>query len=428
MITDLYTMMLWMAVVWPLLLSIPALHSRLPWPPHLAILPAALLALLPDDALLELPWLLFGTGLAIDTDIRWILLMCVVIWFTAATVAAPARGDPAHQQTTTLFLLTLSGNLGAILTTDLVGFFGFSTLMGYGLYGLLINDGDKAVRRAGRLYLISLILADLALFEALLLAATATDDYRYEMVRQAMTDNSMSLIYLCMVLLGFALKAAIWPLHLWLFATFRSAPLSKTLLLGGVPVAMGLLGAIRWLPLGAEGSYLPGIITQLVGVSALLYVGIRLFRDAPLKLLPALATILASGLFIMALGMGLTQPSLSMQFEHLGYPFIAILGILLTAINLIVKRWQERRPQTGTEIPQDSTLNLQSVRVMNAFQQWASRGFREYQSHWHSLWRQAVAKSRGILYWQISEFFVTGWRFRITMLVLLGLVLVWLAA
>lgn len=425
--TDLYTMILWMAVVWPLLLAIPALHSRLPWPRHLAILPAAVLAVLPGDALLELPWLLFGTGFAIDTDIRWILAMSVVIWLTAATVAIPTRRDPTYHHTTTLFLLTLSGNLGAILTTELVGFFSFSTLMGYGFYGLLINNGDTAVRRAGRLYLIFLIVADLALFEALLLAAATTDDYRYEMVRQAMADNTASLTYLSMVLLSFAFKAAIWPCHLWLLATFRSAPLSRTVLLGGVPVAMGLLGAIRWLPFGEHAFYLTGVVTQLVGVTAVLYAGLRLFRHVPLTLLPAMVTILATGLFILALGTGLAYPLLSLQFGHLGYPFIATLGILLTAVNVTVKRWQDTHPQPDLEAQQDNTLDLRTERWINAFWQCTSGRLLKRQSLWHDLRLKAIAKSRRILHRKIAEFFVARWSIRITLFVLLGLALAWLA-
>jgi len=425
--TDFYTMILWMAVVWPLLLAIPALHSRLPWPRHLAILPAAVLAVLPGDALLELPWLLFGTGFAIDTGIRWILAMSVVIWLTAATVAMPARRDPSYHHTTTLFLLTLSGNLGAILTTELVGFFSFSTLMGYGFYGLLINNGDTAVRRAGRLYLIFLIVADLALFEALLLAAATTDDYRYEIVRQAMADNTASLTYLSMVLLSFAFKAAIWPCHLWLLATFRSAPLSRTVLLGGVPVAMGLLGAIRWLPLGEHAFYLTGVVTQLVGVAAVLYAGLRLFRHVPLKLLPAMVTILATGLFILALGTGLAYPLLSLQFGYLGYPFIATLGTLLTAINVTVKRWQDTHPQPGIETQQDNTLDLRTERWIKAFWQCTSGRLLKRQSHWHALWLKVETKFQGILHWKIAEFFVAGWSLRITLFTLLGLALAWLA-
>ncbi|HID66913.1 MAG TPA: formate hydrogenlyase, partial [Roseibacterium sp.] len=124
------------AVAWPLLLAIPALHSRLYWPRHLAIVPAALLAVLPGNVSLQLPWLLFGAGFTIDDATRWVLAMSVVIWFTAATMMTSSKQGFANGRSTTFFLLTLAGNLGAVLANDLVGFFCFTTIMSYGFYAL----------------------------------------------------------------------------------------------------------------------------------------------------------------------------------------------------------------------------------------------------------------------------------------------------
>ena len=76
---EIYGIFLLIVVVGPLLLSIPALHSRVPWPRHLAIIPAVLLVVLPGDASLAMPWLIFGTGFAVDGEVRWILVMSIVI-------------------------------------------------------------------------------------------------------------------------------------------------------------------------------------------------------------------------------------------------------------------------------------------------------------------------------------------------------------
>ena len=276
-----HSIFLLIVVVWPLLLAIPAVHSRLPWSGYLALMPAAVLIILPGDSSLELPWLFFGTGFAVDGEERWILAMTVAIWLLAVTVAKSSRSDPTYDRTTTFLLLTLAGNLGVVLATDLVGFFGFSTLMGYSFYGLMIHGGDEEVRRAGRFYLIFLIVADLVLFEALLLAASMTEDLRYEVVRQAVVETSSKQFYLWMTLVGFAFKAGIWPAQLWLSAVFKSAPLSKTLLLGGVPVAMGLLGVVRWLPFGERVFYVFGMVTLMMGVAAMLHATLRLFTHPP---------------------------------------------------------------------------------------------------------------------------------------------------
>ncbi len=140
---------------YPLLLAFPALRSCLPapWPCYIALLPAVILLAVPMAFSVDLPWLLFDTGLGIGEASRWLLAMSVVLWAAAATLLQVPTGQSADNRLTTFFLLTLAGNLGAILATDLVGFFAFSTLMGYGFYGLLVNGGNQAARRAGRVYL-----------------------------------------------------------------------------------------------------------------------------------------------------------------------------------------------------------------------------------------------------------------------------------
>ncbi len=425
---DIYDIFLLMAVVGPLLLAIPALRSRLPWPRHLAIIPAVVLTVLPGDASLSMPWLFFGTGFAVDGDVRWILVMSVAIWLTAATVAKSSRNSPTYDRGTTFFMLTLAGNLGSVLATNLVGFFSFSTLMGYGFYGLLIHTGNAQPRRAGRLYLIFLIVADLFLFEALLLAALSTGgNLQYEVVRQTMAGSSSTQFYLWMALFGFALKTGIWPFHMWLSAAFKSAPLSTTLLLGGVPIAMGLLGAIRWLPFGEPGFYIFGMIILVMGVTAILYAILRLFMHAPLKMLPAWSSVVVTGLFFAALGTGLAHPATWHQYEYLTHPFIALLGIFLATLTFTIGRLQDKHQALDVDLQRENVLSLWVEGAMGVFQRQAKDRLLLLQSLWYNSWLKAVEQHQRILNWQKPAVFMGGWTTTITMFVLLGLVLAWLA-
>lgn len=424
---EIYHSALWIAVVWPLLLAIPALHTRLPWPRHLAILPAAVLTLLPGGASLDLPRLLFGSGLAIEGDSRWILAMSVGVWLTAATLTRSARRDPPYQRTTTLFLLTLTGNLGAVLTTDLVGFITFSTLMGYSFYGLLLQQDSAEARHAARLYLLFLIIADLALFEALILASSGTEDLHFAAVRQAMAETPLSQFYLAMTLTAFGLKAGVWPLHLWLSSAFRSASRPATLLLGGVPVAMGLLGALRWLPLGEQTFYTSGMVILVIGVAAILYAATRLFLHLPVILLPAWATIGVTGLFSTALGTALAFPLLWHQYQHLAYPFIALMGILLTALTFASGRLQETHRHPHITMRRAEALFLWTGKWRDQLQRGSSETWLRTRSLWRISLRQVTSRYQQLLERHKSISTLPAWGSRITILVLLGLALAWLA-
>jgi formate hydrogenlyase subunit 3/multisubunit Na+/H+ antiporter MnhD subunit len=106
----------------PLLLAFPGLRSRLSRSCLLALLPAVILLLIPTAFSVEVPWLLFGTGLGIDGASRWLLAMAVILWAAAATFLQVPAGQGVDNRLTVFFLLTMAANLGAILATDVVGF------------------------------------------------------------------------------------------------------------------------------------------------------------------------------------------------------------------------------------------------------------------------------------------------------------------
>lgn len=421
-----YEIILGSVVVWPLLLAIPTLHTRVPWSRHLAILPAALLTVLPGDTSLELPWLLFGTGFAIDGEVRWIMLMTVAVWLTTATVMKSSRHDPAQDYTTPLFLLTLAGNLGAVLATDLPGFFCFTTLMGYGFYGLLVQADGEAVRRAGRLYLMFLVVADLLLFEALLLAAFTSQNLQFEVVREAMAGAAVSQLYVWLIIIGFALKAGVWPAHLWLSAAFNSAKPATRLLLGGVPVAMALLGTARCLPLGQQSVDVLGMTLPILGVAIMLYAVFRHFTLTQIKQLPAWSSIGITGLFVAALGTGLFQPVLWRSYEHLIYPFIAATGLLLAVLSFVVSKLQMTGEPPVSDFKQAKIFSLWVRQWIMVFRHWSMSRLLLAQSAWHSSGMMMLRQYQRISDRKTSGGFFNSWHARITMFVLLGLAMAWL--
>lgn len=428
---EFYTMALWIAVIWPLLLSIPSLHSRLPWPRHLALIPAAVLTVIPVDVSINIPWLLFGTGFAIDGNIRWILGALVVIWFAAATISLPSKEKASSNYSTTFFLLTLAGSLGVLLTTELVGFFSFSTLMGYGFYALIIQDGSKALQRAGRLYLYVLIVADIALFEALLLVAFTTEHFQYEMVRQTMADISSSPVYLYMVLIGFVLKAAIWPFYFWLTAAFNSGSRAIALLLVAGPITMSLLGLLRWLPV-RDDVYIIGLVMQLLGAAAILHSTLKfftsnIFKQNRIPFNTAWLIISFTGLLSLALGSALQNPTLWQQYSYIFYPVISAFSLSLSLLILTTVK-THCEPETVNTSPALIKNMLHKLKKrLHSTQQQAS----DIKLRSTTLWDKAVSyvikQYQHISNGQKIKFFVTDWKINITLFLILGLAITWLA-
>lgn len=408
----------------PLLLAIPALRRRLPWPCHLALLPALMLVAAPAVISIELPWLLFGAGFSFDGASRWLLAMSVAVWAVAVTLLHANTHQPRDNQLTTFVLLTMAGNLGVILAADLVGFFVFSTLMGYAFYGLLVAAGGQTARRAGRVYLVCLILADLVLFDALLLAAATTEHLGFTAVHQAMARSPSSVVYLAMVLVGFALKAGVWPLHFWLPPAFHSARPAVALLLLIGPVATGLLGAVHWLPLGEITAPELGTSLQYLGVAAMLYAVLSGVMRAQWKWVPAYATVVATGAFITGLGTGLAEPAVWSQHGDSALILLASMGlglVLITAGTLWLEArwfypsgpeevgralpWFERWPQAmvrwGRRAGNHSLPGLRDLLLARVSDFWRTRA-----------WKNAF---------DAGEHFMRHWAFAVTLLLLLGM-------
>ncbi len=416
----------------PLLLAFPALRSRLPGACHLALLPAVILLAVPTVVSVDLPWLLFGAGrLGIDDVSRWLLGMSVVLWAVAAILLRTPPQQVPDNFLRTFFLLTMAGNLGAILATDLGGFFTFSALMGYSFYALLVIDGDVTARRAGRVYLGVMILADLALFEALLIAAAMTGNLDFETVRHVIGASPTSDLYLLMVLTGFAARAGIWPLHFWLPSAFGSARPMVALLLGGVPVSIGLLGIVRWLPLGEIASPDLGLIMQGMGVAAVLYAILAGLIRAQMRRLPAYAAIIATGLFVTALGVGLADPVVWSWYENQAYLFIAALGFGLAALVIVIGGFKTRDRFPVAAVRQaDSSPWFEHW--PGAVVRWAGwMGF-DVLPRLCASWQAKVGRFRQVRAWQrvlgSSERSLQRWTFAITLFLLLGILMAFVSA
>ncbi len=430
--TVLSTSLLILTPLLPLLLAFPALRSHLPRPCFIALLPALILLTLPQGASIDLPWLLLGSGLGIDGGVgRLLLAISVLLWMVAAHLLHTARDEPADDRVTSYFLLTLAGNLGAVLATDLVGFFTFSTLMGYGFYALLVAGGDEGRRRAARIYLIVLIVADLMLFEALLIAAATAGGLHFEAVRLAMGQSASPALYLSMVLVGFALKAGVWPLHFWLLPLFRASRPALTLLLGAVPIAIALLGFVRWLPLGEISLPTLGLIIQGVGVAAMLYAILAGVKRAQLKMLPAYAAIFATGVFTTTLGTGLSDPAAWNRYADFAYLLIVSLG-LGVALLVVGIGWLQARSHfpamTGRQAD-DSTPWFERWPV--AIARWAAQMGGDTLPHLRAAWLAKAGALWQAHAWQRAldsgERSLQRWGYAVALFLLLGIVMVFIA-
>lgn len=329
----------------PLLLTIPAVRHRLNRPILIALIPATVLLFIPGEFAIELPWVLLGSaGVGLDTVSRWWLLMSVITWAVSAGFLRPSTGAETDPRLTALLLLTLAGQLGTVIATNLVIFFTFMTLMGYSFAGLLLIDDDDRAHRAGHWYLVLLIVADIILFEALLMAGGLTDDLGFATVAPVITESPSPAFYYWMVIIGFALKAGFWPLQQWQRLAYGSSRPGVGLLMWSVPVATSLLGLMRWLPPGTINDPVIGALLLASGAGGILYAVTGGLRQTRWQRAPFYPATLATGVAVMSLGIGLVDPALWDQYGALVPAMVATIGLGL----MIIARFCSADPSTAT--------------------------------------------------------------------------------
>jgi formate hydrogenlyase subunit 3/multisubunit Na+/H+ antiporter MnhD subunit len=281
------------------------LSALLPWAP----LPALLLATLAGPGLnLHLPWLLLGMHFELDATGRVFLLFSAILWALAGYQARhQLAGDPHARRFAGFFLATLAGNLLLILAADLPGFYLGYALMTFAAYGLIIHKGSAEALRAGRVYLVMALLGEVLLLLAFLQLAQLAGSLQLAEARTALATAPGRETLIGLLLTGFGIKAGALLLHLWLPLAHPAAPVPASAVLSGVLIKAGLLGWLRFLPLGLAESGWGGPVL-VAGLAAAFYgVAVGLVQRQP-KVILAYSSISQMGFMTLGVGLGLLVP------------------------------------------------------------------------------------------------------------------------
>lgn len=428
---ELFNMLLLLSVpLLPLLLVFPALRLLLPKAQFVALLPAVIVVVSPVTFSAEMPWLMFGSEMELDGFNRLLLAMSVLVW--AIALKRGSREVVANNHSMTFVLLAMAGNFGAIVAADLLLFFGFTTLMGYAFYALLMASYN-AVRRVARVYLWLMIVADILLFEVLLLLAVNNTNLSFASANTTMAQSPLLELNLWLVLLGFMLKAGIWPVHYWLSSACRGVKPALALLLVVAPVSMSLLGLLRWLPLGEINLSVHGFIVQGIGVSAMLYAFVSMLKKTSIKIgRPVHGIIFMTGLFFLGIGTGLADAATWGRYEAWGYYFIVALGFVVLLL-ITLRAWKRLLlddPVARSLQAHNLTLRFERFAAMQVNR--VSKSVIYNLTGWRAWWLAIVKRMwwSNSCYWQnildFTETKLSSWPFAITLYLLLGIVMVFI--
>jgi formate hydrogenlyase subunit 3/multisubunit Na+/H+ antiporter MnhD subunit len=292
----------------------------------------------PTGATLVLPEPPFRMTLSLDVPGAILLGVAALLWIAAGAYASThLRGDSNAGRFAEWWLLTLSGSLGVFIAADLVSFYLTYSVVSLAAYGLIVHESTRRSLRAGIVYVALAVLGEAFLLMAFVFMAEATPDGSL-LIRDAVTELPLSPwrdASLVLLMLGFSLKIGLVPGHVWMPLAYSVAPIPAAAVLSGAAVKAGIIGLIRFLPLGVAMPKWGEALAAAGMLSAFYGVGVGITQENP-KAVLAYSSVSQMGLLAATLGMGLasgdTGAALGASFSAANH--VLVKGGLFLAIGV----------------------------------------------------------------------------------------------
>jgi multicomponent Na+:H+ antiporter subunit D len=248
-------------------------------------------------------------------------LLCVLYPTDAGFGERPPKGAPLHP----LVLLLLGGLLGVVMSGDLFHLFVFLEVYALASYALVAIGGDRAVFAALRYLVLGTLGSMLYLigvgFVYFMTGTLNMADAAERLVTVAGSPTITAALVL--IVTGLGLKAALFPLHVWLPDAHSHAPPVVAALLAAVQVKVAAYALIRLLygvfaPAGVEALPIVLLALTYLSVAGVVVGSVLAIRQRDIKRMLAWSTVAQLG--FIGMGIGMANP-------------LALIGALLHVLN-----------------------------------------------------------------------------------------------
>ena len=284
----------------------------------------------------------FGIVLVGDRLSTMMVLLMAVLALFVLLYAIGSKWDERGRHFHVLFQFQLMGIAGAFLTGDLFNLFVFFEVLLIASYGLMIHAGGNARLRAGVQYVLYNLLGSTLFLFALgaIYAETGTLNMAdlAQRVQLIPADATVGIrVAAVLLILVFAIKAAVVPLHFWLPSSYAEAP-APVAALFAIMTKVGAYAIIRVYTMifpvdlevtsGLHGTWLLPVALLSLAVGA---VGVLAAKK--LDRLVAFAVISSMGMVMVAIAL-FTPESIAAALYYMVHSTLAA-GALFLIVDLV---------------------------------------------------------------------------------------------
>ncbi|MFV0411098.1 MAG: monovalent cation/H+ antiporter subunit D [Paracoccus sp. (in: a-proteobacteria)] len=297
----------------------------------------------------------FGIVLMLDRLAALMLVLAAFLGLIVQLYAIGSGWDRKGWHFHALWQFQMMGVMGAFLTGDAFNLFVFFEVLLIASYGLMIHGGGPLRLRAGVQYVIINLLGSTLFLAALgtLYAVTGTlnmADMALKVAQMPPEDTALLRTGAVLLMLVFAIKAALVPLHFWLPSTYANAP-GPVAALFSIMSKVGIYAIIRFYTLVFPGdSAVESIISDMLLPAALvtLFIGqIGVLGGRHMGRVAALSAIASIGTLVIAVSM-FTPDSIAAALYYTIHSTLAAAALFLIADMVAARRggdlWLTLRP------------------------------------------------------------------------------------
>ncbi|MFW6772978.1 Na+/H+ antiporter subunit D [Nocardioides sp. CPCC 205120] len=224
-------------------------------------------------------WEDIGIALVADRLAALMLLVSSVVTLAvlAYSIGQGMTGDESEAPVSIYhptFLVLVAGVSNAFLAGDLFNLFVSFEMLLFASYVLLTLGGTAARVRAGTIYVVVNVTSSMLFLISLAAVYAAVGTLNLAQIAQRLDDlpHHVSLTLQLLLLVTFSIKAAVFPLSLWLPDSYPTAPAPVTAVFAGLLTKVGVYAIIRLQTLLFPESPLTdllmwaALVTMLVGI------------------------------------------------------------------------------------------------------------------------------------------------------------------
>ena len=265
-----------------------------------------------------------------------LITLAVLLYASAQGLINRDEGGPVSIFHPT-FLILVAGVSNAFLAGDLFNLYvGFEILL-TASYVLLTMGGTAQRIRAGITYVVVSVISSVVFLIAIAMvyAATGTMNMADLAVKLGELPSDVQMVLHVLLLVGFGIKAAVFPLSFWLPDSYPTAPAPVTAVFAGLLTKVGVYAMIRTETLLFPGEHVNALL--LVVAALTMVVGI-LGALAQTDIKRILSFILVSHIGYMIFGLGLaTEAGLAATVYYVAH-HITVQTALFLVTGLIENR------------------------------------------------------------------------------------------